>query len=54
MLTDAKDKEEEAFDNLPESLQESERGMTMQDNVDNLDTAITSLEEAKDALENIE
>ena len=54
LLTDAKDEEEEAFDNLPESLQESERGMTMQDNVDNLDTAVTSLEEAKDALENIE
>ena len=45
LLTDAKDEEEEAFDNLPESLQESERGMTMQDNVDNLDTAVTSLEE---------
>ena len=54
LLTDAKDEEEMAFENLPESLQESERGTTMQDNVDNLDMAVTSLEEAKDALENIE
>lgn len=54
LLTNAKDEEEMAFENLPESLQESERGTTMQDNVDYLDTAVTGLEEAKEALENIE
>ena len=54
LLTNAKDEEEMAFENLPESLQESERGTTMQDNVDYLDTVVTGLEEAKEALENIE
>lgn len=54
LLTNAKDEEEIAFENLPESLQESERGTAMQDNVDYLDTAVTGLEEAKEALENIE
>ena len=54
LLTNAKDEEEMAFEYLPESLQESERGTTMQDNVDYLDTAVTGLEEAKEALENIE
>lgn len=54
LLTNAKEEEEMAFENLPESLQESERGTAMQDNVDYLDTAVTGLEEAKEALENIE
>ena len=50
----AKDEEEMAFDNLPESLQYSERGDIMQDNITNLDNAITGLDDAKSALENIE
>ena len=35
-----KEEEQEAYDNLPESLQESERGCTMQENIDSLDYAI--------------
>lgn len=54
LLTMAKDEEEMAFDNLPESLQYSERGDIMQDNITNLDDAITGLDDAKSALENIE
>ncbi|MCI7287736.1 MAG: hypothetical protein PUK02_14585 [Parabacteroides sp.] len=54
LLTMAKDEEEMAFDNLPESLQYSERGDIMQDNITNLDNAITGLDDAKSALENIE
>lgn len=54
LLTTTKDEEEMAFDNLPESLQYSERGDIMQDNITNLDDAITSLDDAKSALENIE
>lgn len=54
LLTNAKEEEEMAFENLPESLQESERGTTMQDNVDYLDTAVTGLEEAKEVLEKME
>ena len=45
LLTMAKDEEEMAFDNLPESLQYSERGDIMQDNITNLDNAITGLDD---------
>lgn len=36
--------EQEAFDNMPEGIQSSERGETMMENIDNLQTAIDSLE----------
>lgn len=38
------EEEQEAFDNLPEGIQASERGETMQENIDNLQTAADSLE----------
>ena len=38
--------EQEAFDNLPESFQLSERGEVMESAIDNLDSAITACEEA--------
>ena len=43
--------EEEAFDNMPESLQESEPGYMSQDAQDNLSNAIDALEEAIVCLE---
>lgn len=43
-LDDLKDEEEEALDNLPQSIQESEKGEEMQ-------TGIDALEEAGDDLE---
>lgn len=43
--------EEEAFDNMPESLQYSERGDISQAAQDNLSIAIDSLEEAISYLE---
>lgn len=43
--------EEEAFDNMPESLQESERGDISQEAQDNLSNAIDALEEAIICLE---
>lgn len=39
-----KDAEQEAYDNLPEGLQESEKGQTLQSNVDAFDTALSELE----------
>lgn len=54
LLSDAKNEEEMAYENLPESFQSSERGETMQENVDNLDEVVTALEEAMESLENIE
>jgi exonuclease VII small subunit len=46
-----RDEEQECFDNLPESLQESERGEKMEDNISNMDAVIDSLESASDELE---
>lgn len=42
--------EQEAFDNLPEGLQESERGEAMQEAIDALESAADLCEELDDAL----
>ena len=38
--------EQDAYDNLPESLQDSERGDRMQEAIDNLEDALTLIDEA--------
>lgn len=43
--------EQEAFDNMPEGLQQSEKGAAGDEAVSNLESAISSLEEACDYLE---
>ena len=43
--------EQAAFDNLPESLQEGERGQAMEMATEQMGTAMDSLEEALQALE---
>lgn len=53
-LEDLCAEEEEAFDNMPESLQESQRGETMQDTIDYLSDACSSIEDAIDSLNEIE
>lgn len=45
------DEEQEAFYNIPESLQESERGEAMQESIDALEEALSNLEEALDNLD---
>jgi len=42
------DGEQEAYDNLPVSLQESERGEGMEENVDNLGDIVESVESVID------
>ena len=37
------DEEEEAYDNLPESMQEGEKGDAMQENTTNMDEAISHM-----------
>ena len=44
----------EAFDNMPAGIQESERGERMQEAIDNLESAVGSVEEAVDYLLGIE
>lgn len=45
--------EQDAYDNLPESIQESERGETMQENVDDIEDASSSLQDIIDQLQGI-
>lgn len=45
------EEEQEAYDNLPESLQDGERGHAMQEAADNLEYAANSVQEALDYLE---
>ena len=49
-IEEVKDEEQERYDNLPEGLQNAERGEQMQENADNLEEFIGYLEEV-DALE---
>jgi len=48
-----RDAEQDAYDNLPESIQNSERGEKIQEAIDALDSAVTNIETAKDDLEGI-
>ncbi len=54
LLNDVMENEDEAFYNLPDSLQESARGTQMEENVDILQDAIDQIEGVKDTLSNIE
>lgn len=45
------DEEQESFDNMPESLQEGERGDAMQEAIDNLSSAMYFIGEAVDSLD---
>lgn len=52
-LTSIRGDEEEAYDNLPEGIQESERGDSMQEAIEAMDNADGALQEAADFLEEI-
>lgn len=45
------EEEQEAFDNLPESIQDSERGEAIQAAIDNLEEAVGNCEELLNNLE---
>ena len=45
------DEEDEAMENMPESLQESDRYYAMEEACDNMSDAMDALDEAVDALE---
>ena len=46
-----RDYEEESYENLPESLQESDRGQDIYDNVDELDSVVSELDSIFDSVE---
>lgn len=45
--------EREAYDNLPESLQESDRGCAMEEAADELDEICSEMEELKDRIQSV-
>jgi uncharacterized coiled-coil protein SlyX len=47
------DEEQMCFDNLTEGLQATERGQTMEENVNDLDTIITDLQNVIDSIQDI-
>lgn len=49
-----RDEEQEAFDNLPESIQGSERGEAMETIIYNMDDVLESLESAYDGMNELE
>jgi len=52
-LDEIRTEEEEAYDNLPESLQESERGAAMEEAIGTLDEAYDDLENVSGTLEEL-
>ena len=52
-VQDLHDLEEEAFDNMPESMQDSDRGTAMQDTMDELQSAVDLCSEASDTIDSI-
>lgn len=53
-LEDSKQEEEEAKENLPASMQDGTKADTMQDNIDAIERALAALDEANDALGEIQ
>ena len=47
------DDEQDKFDNMPEGLQESERGEAMQEAIEQLETACENLDEVINCLQEI-
>lgn len=53
ILETVQEDEQEAFDNMPESLQSSERGEAMGETISNLEDAVSSLEEIDETFEEV-
>jgi hypothetical protein len=51
MLESAKDEEQEYFDNMPENMQQGDKGSTAESAVDALDNAVSATESFTDELD---
>lgn len=51
LIESVRDEEQEAFDNLPESMQQGEKGEKMESAISGLEDADTAIEEAMGAIE---
>lgn len=54
LLEEIKDEEDAAYENMPESLQECERGERLQENVDALQEIVDTLEDMVDNLTDVD
>lgn len=52
-IEEIKDEEQDSYDNLPEGIQDGERGDQMQENIDNLDTAYNDLDDVITELQEV-
>lgn len=50
-IGELKEQEEECYDSLPESLQDSERGCDMEENINQLDEVVDALDSVNDELD---
>ena len=50
-IEEIRDEEQEAFDNMPESFQEGEKGEMSQNAIDNLDSALSDMDSLEDSLQ---
>ena len=53
LLETIKDEEQEAYDNMPESLQEGEKGSAMSEKIDSMESVFDDLERAVDSLNEV-
>lgn len=53
MISDIQENEQNSYDNLPEGIQDSEMGYKMEDNIEDLDEALSSMESAVESLNNL-
>lgn len=53
VLEEVRDEEQDAYDNMPEGLQYSERGDMMQEAIDSLDEAVDAIDEVISNLESV-
>ena len=53
IIESVKDDETDAYENLPESFQESERGEQMSEYIDSMDESLSYIDDVADMLNNI-
>lgn len=54
LVAEIRDEEQDRYDNLPESVQDGERGERMSEIIDALDNVTTALEEANDYINELD
>ena len=54
LVEELRDEEQERYDELPESVQDGERGERMSETIENLDSLVMALEEATEYIGNLD